>query len=679
MQRPPHATPSQHLLAEAIARQPLLFALNLILIALVAAAMSGAVSTDRLNLWLGLALGLQTVRLAAWAALRRTPPEALGRAAAVAIVLVAVLLGVIWGAFALLFFEAGPIPYRLFVPFVVAGITAASIASFAGCLSATLAFLATCLAPYITLLALQDEPVYQTMAPIILLYGILLGLTGRHMQAVMLRMARLSTRNADLIVDLERARGDLERRVEARTDALRQTNLALSEEVEERRRSEARVRHLLMHDTLTDLPNRLLVFDRLAQALKSARRHGQRVAVMMLDLDDFKRVNDTLGHPAGDALLRALSGRLRAGLRASDTIGRLGGDEFAVLLPDVGDANAAAAIAAKLLDACARPLHVGGGVLVPSLSLGIALYPEHGLTPDDLLSGADLALYQAKAEGKGNYRVFSPAMRSVVLARDALEGELRQGLAKGQFCLVYQPRLALDTTRRTVAAEALLRWRHPERGFLPPAAFLPTAESGRVLRDIGRWVVARACADAVRWRAAGLDARVAVNLSMLELAQPDLVRTVEAALGDSGLAPAMLELEVGDGVCRGGDDAGADPVIAWLADLGIGVTIDDFGAGPVSLAHLRRLRLRGLKIDPAFVRGIADDPKDAATVEAIVRLGHALGLVVVGEGVERQEQLDALDRLGCDEAQGFLLAQPMPVEALIAFARARRPARAGGA
>lgn len=428
-----------------------------------------------------------------------------------------------------------------------------------------------------------------------------------------------------------------------------------------RKRAEEEARRLALHDPLTGLPNRVLLLDRVGQALARARREAHHVAVMLIDLDGFKEVNDTLGHAAGDRLLRGVGERLAAVVRASDTLARLGGDEFALVQPGVRRRDDAAALAAKLLSTFGDPFELDGQEVQVSASLGIAL-----LTPDDeeveadeLLRRADLALYRAKQEKRGGRRIrlFEPAMEREARARRTLERELREALDRGEFALHYQPQFDLATSRIT-GVEALLRWHHPERGVVAPGEFVGAAEASGLIRPLGAWVLSEACRQACAWRNEGLSLLVAVNLSPAQLRHGGVVEALDAALSKHGLDGRWLELELTEGLRTERADGAADPALLALAARGVRLALDDFGTAYSSLAHLRRLPVQRIKIDCSFVRRIGQDREDEAVVRAIVSLGHTLGKEVVAEGVETEPQLAFLRKLGCDAAQGFLLARP---------------------
>jgi diguanylate cyclase (GGDEF)-like protein/PAS domain S-box-containing protein len=430
-----------------------------------------------------------------------------------------------------------------------------------------------------------------------------------------------------------------------------------------RKAAEERIEHLALHDALTGLPNRALLLDRLGHALARARRAGTGIAVLALDLDGFKDVNDSFGHEAGDRLLHAVAERIGGLIRASDTLARVGGDEFVLVQGDVPGPEAATALARKVLAGLAAPFDVGGQEAHASASLGIALYPGDGHGPSELLRGADLALYRAKQEGRRRYRLFDPAMDAEARTRRQVEQELRRALEFGELTLYYQPQLDLASGRFT-AVEALVRWNHPKRGLVFPGEFVPVAEASGLIHQLGAWVLREACRQAQAWREEGLALAMAVNLSPAQLRHPEGLGAVDEALGASGLDPRLLELEITEGLLveLGGGATGEH--LTGLVGRGVRLAIDDFGTGYSSLAYLKRLPVQRIKIDRSFVRGIGTDPEDEAVVQAIVGLGHALGKAVVAEGVESEAQLGFLRRLRCDAAQGFLLSRPQPVEKL---------------
>ena len=428
------------------------------------------------------------------------------------------------------------------------------------------------------------------------------------------------------------------------------------EDATERRRAEAQVVHMAHHDTLTGLPNRALFRKRVDEALVRSRRGGG-FALLCLDLDRFKAVNDTLGHPGGDALLRAVAGRLAGALREGDVVARLGGDEFVVLQASHEQPREAEALARRLVEELGAPYEVAGRPVAIGVSVGIALAPEHGASPDDLLKNADLALYQAKADGRAAWRLFEPGMEARTLTRRLLEFDLRDAAAAGEFELHYQPLVDLRS-RRIKGFEALVRWRHPLRGFVGPAEFIPLAEELGLIGSIGEWVLRRACAEAAAWPD-GL--KVAVNLSAAQFrAGRALIDAITGALQVSGLAAARLEIEITEGVVLQ-DTEETLATLRRIKALGVSIAMDDFGTGYSSLSYLRRFPFDKVKIDQSFVRGLGTDGGDcAAIVSAVATLCGSLGMAATAEGIETEEQLARLAAEGLVEGQGHLFGRAVP-------------------
>ncbi|KQT60144.1 diguanylate cyclase [Methylobacterium sp. Leaf456] len=429
------------------------------------------------------------------------------------------------------------------------------------------------------------------------------------------------------------------------------------EDVTERRRNEARIVHMARHDGLTDLPNRTALREIGIERLGQAREAGAGLAVLCLDLDRFKPVNDSFGHAVGDGLLKAVSARLRAQVRGRDVVARLGGDEFAVLYA-VADADDATAVAERLIGAVSAPYRLDGVTAEIGMSVGIALaLPEAGGTGDieRLLKEADMALYEAKAAGRGTFRLFEPKMDETVRERIALERELREALQVGRFEVHYQPLVDLSDDRIT-GMEALVRWRHPERGLVSPAVFIPLAEETGLIVPLGEWVLRQACRDAAGWPG---DTSVAVNVSPLQLRHRGFAQTVVAALAATGLAAARLELEITESVLLDDTEANLE-TLHGLRGLGVRISMDDFGTGYSSISYLRRFPFDKIKIDRSFVRDCAASPDAGAIIRAIVGLGASLGITTLVEGVETEPQLAAVRAEGAREVQGFLFSPPRP-------------------
>ncbi len=427
------------------------------------------------------------------------------------------------------------------------------------------------------------------------------------------------------------------------------------------RRQAEENRHQALHDDLTDLPNRSLFRDRVQQALRAAERDETCAAVMLIDLDRFKDVNDTLGHQSGDRLLRELGPRVGSTLRASDTVARLGGDEFAVLLPQVQDAAGAVLVADKLRETLARPFAIDELVLEVEASVGIALFPEHGSDVDTLLQHADVAMYRAK-EAHAGIELYALEHDHYSPSRLALVGELRHAIANGELILYYQPKAYLRSGEVS-RVEALVRWEHPKRGLLTPAEFIPRAEQIGLMRPLTLYVLERALRQCRAWQEERLELAVAVNLSARDLLDLELPDKVAALLKTSGVDPGLLEVEITESTILA-DPLRARAVLLRLSELGVRIAIDDFGSGYSSLGYLKRLPVDVLKIDKSFVVDMESDDNDATIVRSTIDLGHNLGLEVVAEGVESEEIWNDLARLGCDIAQGYYLGRPMPPEVL---------------
>ena len=435
-----------------------------------------------------------------------------------------------------------------------------------------------------------------------------------------------------------------------------------------RRRWEAQMEHAALHDALTGLPNRTLLLDRLRQALARAAREDGKVAVLFLDLDNLKMLNDSLGHGAGDELLRAIGPRLRGELRASDTVARFGGDEFAVVCEHVDDEQHALAIAQRLVRAFEDPFMVGGEERFGSVSVGLVVSGA-GRTAEELLSDADAAMYRAKERGRGRYEMFDAGLRDRIVSRVQLEADLRRALeGEGRLWVAYQPYYRLPG-RELAGVEALVRWDHPERGAVSPADFIPVAEESGLVVPLGARVLRVACEQVVRWQRHHPGLRLTVNVSARQMATPDFVETVQAVLSDTGLHPDALGLEITERLLLE-ETPGTALTIELLQALGVRLLLDDFGTGYSSLRYLQRYPLDGLKVDRAFVAGLGDaGDGDGAIVEAIVGMARALGMGVIPEGVETDGQLARLAALGCDHAQGFLLSRPLPADGLEALLR----------
>jgi diguanylate cyclase (GGDEF)-like protein len=436
------------------------------------------------------------------------------------------------------------------------------------------------------------------------------------------------------------------------------------------RESEEQLRHQAFHDALTGLPNRSLLHDRLRLALIQAQRSRRSLAVMFLDLDRFKLINDSLGHSVGDQLLRDVGERLLHTIREADTLSRLGGDEFILVLPSIhGDADAAR-VATKVLHSLRQPFRVDGRELFVSGSVGISVFPMDGLDPETLVKNADVAMYRAKEQGRDTYHLYKPELHRRALERMTLENELRAAAARQEFRLYYQPIVDFQSGA-IVGSEALLRWEHPDRGIVMPAEFIPVAEEMGLIHSLGAWVMQKGCEEARTWEHLGLPPiRLSVNLSARQLQQDDLVNQISRILNETGLDPALLDLEITESVFMENPDQTV-VTLDRMKSLGLRLTIDDFGTGYSSLSYLKKFPLHALKIDRSFVQDITADPRNAAVAQAIIALGHGLSIDVIAEGVETEEQRVLLKAHGCHALQGYLFSRPLPAQAFAAFLEAR--------
>ena len=434
-----------------------------------------------------------------------------------------------------------------------------------------------------------------------------------------------------------------------------------------RKESEERIRHLAQFDSLTGLPNRALLADRLAQLIHAAARSQAKLALLFIDLDRFKEVNDSMGHEAGDLLLISIAKRLQQCVRESDTVARMGGDEFIVATPQLAQAEDAAVVARKVLSAIKEPLSISGTAIAISGSVGICVFPDDGTTASQLIRNADSAMYQAKRSGRDAYRFYTSSMNDRALERLSMEAALRSAVAEQEFILHYQPQIDIGSGS-IIGAEALVRWNRPGFGLVPPGEFIPIAEERGLIVSIGKWALDESARQAAIWKKEGVPLRIAVNISSIEFHQRGFVEQIAAALSSHRLPPQYLELEITEGVMIREADA-AIALLRRLHRMGIELSIDDFGTGFSSLNYLRRLPIHRLKIDRSFVDEITHHPETVRVVHGIVALAKGLGLRVVAEGVETQAQLALLREAGCDEAQGFLFSRALPADAFEKFVR----------
>jgi diguanylate cyclase (GGDEF)-like protein len=431
-------------------------------------------------------------------------------------------------------------------------------------------------------------------------------------------------------------------------------------DVTERKRAEAQVAERAFVDPLTRLPNRVRFMERLETELAQSRRYERKLAVVHLDLDKFKFVNDNWGHNVGDRLLQSLALRLTRGVREVDTIARIGADEFLVLVPDLRQGEDLSRFAQKLLGLANRPVDIDERTLQVTASVGVATYPADGQDADTLLRNADAAMYRAKDLGGNNFELCTPELTAMAVERLELQSGLRQALDRDELLLHYQPLVSISTGRM-VGLEALVRWQHPQKGFLPPVTFIPVAEESGLILPLGEWVLRAATSQLKTWHATGIDLRISVNFSAKQFRERGLVHTVEDALSTAGLEPKHLEVEITESIAM----EGAEIVVAnlnLLRSMGVGIAIDDFGTGYSSMSYLKTFPITSLKIDRSFVTDLAANAADAGIVRAIVEMAHGSRLGVIAEGVETQDQFHLLQKYGCDEMQGYWVSRPLPIE-----------------
>jgi diguanylate cyclase (GGDEF)-like protein len=602
-------------------------------------------------------------------AARRHPPATWGRR----YVLSTLLVGIAWGSLTPLMLTSDDIFVHFVIFLVIFGTISVAVPVLAARLPAFFAYVLPQSLFLVAVLVIQNTQWSLLLSIATLIYTGLIAATSRNMNRQIRRSIELENHNQTLIDHLsrevaqrraaqealERHRTQLEDQVERRTRELTRTNESLEKQIAIRKQAEKSLKHLAHHDTLTNLPNRLLLDARMEHAITHARRKQSRLALLFLDLDNFKHINDSLGHMTGDRLLQQVTQRLLSITREDDTIARLGGDEFVLLMEEVKDTADIISLAQKILDKLNERFEINGQSIFVGCSIGISLYPEDGDSAETLLKNADAAMYRTKDEGRNSYNFYTREMTASAYDRITLEGSLRRAIEQDELTVYYQPQKSL-TTDRYVGLEALVRWHHPEHGILPPGRFLPVAEATGLIVPLGNWVLKSACRQMVEWQRTGLPIdTVSVNLAGKQIRRDDLVESIASALDETGCRPEWLELEVTEGFIMSEIHASID-ALRQLRDMGIKLAIDDFGTGYSSLSYLKKLPINRLKIDRSFVQDLADDNDDAAIVKAIVSLGHSLQLEIVAEGVETPYQENYLRQLGCEMGQGYLYSQPLP-------------------
>ncbi|MED1800581.1 bifunctional diguanylate cyclase/phosphodiesterase [Brevibacillus porteri] len=442
--------------------------------------------------------------------------------------------------------------------------------------------------------------------------------------------------------------------------------LLVTRDVTDRKQSEETIHHLAYHDALTDLPNRRMYVQQLSKEMMQAKRFQSNLAVLFLDMDRFKDVNDSFGHDVGDMLLIEASKRLQACLKPGDVVARLGGDEFTIMQNHLQDRSEASALAEQIMNQLQRPFELEGHVFNVSCSIGIALYPQDGDNPEDLLKRADTALYTVKSRGKNGYDFFDPTMEAKSLERILMENEMRKAIAQEQFQIYYQPKIDIMTSAMT-GMEALVRWVHPELGIIPPNRFIPIAEETGMILALGEWILKQACKQNKFWHDQGYTLKVSVNLSARQIYQKDLVEMIKDILRETNLSPDWLELEITESIFVKMEEATA--VLQQIRDIGIQISIDDFGTGYSSFSYIKSLPVDTIKIDASFIRDIHHNQESQAIVKAIVTIAQSLNMNVIAEGIELHDQVAALKENGCDHGQGYLFSKPLPTDAFDQFLR----------
>lgn len=451
--------------------------------------------------------------------------------------------------------------------------------------------------------------------------------------------------------------------IQTRDTEIKRSYEQLSQELAERKRAEETIKYMAYYDSLTGLPNRTLFNDRLSQAMRQVQRYGQKVAIVFFDLDNFKNINDTLGHTTGDLLLKAIAERLTNILRGVDTISHQGGDEFTILISGINHVQDVAKVAQKILDALSEKIRLDEHEIFITASMGISLYPSDGDSAETLVKNADIAMYAAKEQGRNSYQFYTPAMNTIIFERITLENSIRKALEKDEFIVYYQPRVDIKTGQ-TTGMEALVRWQHPDLGLVLPLKFIPLAEETGLIIPLGELVMWKACKQSKMWQDSGFPPlRIGVNFSARQFQQKNMIEMFTKILTNTGLKPDRLELEITESTIMR-DIGHAASMLHELHDIGIKISIDDFGTGYSSLSYLKNFPIDMLKIDRSFMMGVATNHDDEAIVEAIIAMAHILKLKVIAEGVETEEQMKFLRSRNCDEAQGYLFSKPLPAEEL---------------
>ncbi len=581
-------------------------------------------------------------------------------------------VGLLWASLSLFLYFSDDLVVRSLVFMMIIGAIAASVPVLSSILPAFYAYI-TPMAGGLAVAFILDGSAFNIAVGVAVpVYAALIAQTAINTNRHLRESLILQYKNQALISELNREITDrksaqqalkehgeqLEKQVDVRTNQLVVINRSLENEISERRRAEDNLKHLAHHDALTNLPNRLLLDARLEHAIERARRNENQVAVLFLDLDNFKNINDSLGHAAGDELLRMVGERLRTGIREDDTVSRLGGDEFVIVMEQVENQNVIEHLAEKLMSTLEEKFEIHNQALFVGTSIGISLFPQDGDSAEKLVANADAAMYRAKEQGRRNYQFYTHELTETAYDRVMLEGGLRNALEAQDLVLYYQPQISLADGRIT-GVEALIRWEHPELGLLPPGRFLQVAEDSGLIIHMGNWILQTACQQMSAWKKSGFRLeRMAVNLSGRQIRDNSLVKTVEKTLQSTHCRAEWLELEITESFIMQ-ETGHSMETLDSLRKLGTHLAIDDFGTGYSSLSYLKRLPVDKLKIDRSFVRDLVNDPNDAAITRAIIAMGKTLQLTITAEGIESMAQEVFLKEQGCDQGQGFRYGRPL--------------------
>lgn len=604
------------------------------------------------------------------------------------------LNGAAWGSIGLLPFSAVSLAHQVFLAFVLGGMAAGAAATFSARKEGYLAFSIPALVPLVIRFLLAGDQFHYAMGGMIFLFGFLLWKVSQYNYQVNMTSLLLRFENIQMIdrlqctkeeteelnrkllaeidakqrveAELRNHRDQLEKLVAERTSDLKRTNEQLRAEIIEREQAQEIIRQQTYYDPLTGLPNKALFMDRLDLETAQAKRLGRMLAVFFIDLDRFKQINDSLGHAAGDLLIRQVAERLSTCIRENDTLARIGADEFTMILPLIAHTDDTVHIAEKILALFQEPFTIDHQTLHITASIGISMYPHDGRVPELLLKNADIAMYHAKEEGRNNFQFFDAALNLRAIERLLLENRLRESIDRGELVVYYQPQIDIST-RQIVCAEALVRWQHPELGLLKPQQFIPTAEETGLITKIDEWMLRTVCSQIMEWSRKGLASPcISVNLSARQFQHGNVARLVADVLSTTGADPKLLSIEITETIAMHDTELTAR-TLAALISMGIHVAIDDFGTGYSALSYLKQLPLHKIKIDQSFIKDLTRDADYQAIVAAVIGLAHTLKLRVLAEGVESEEQLEFLRLHNCDEIQGNIFSAPLPAEEFIAL------------